>query len=460
MRHKPAVLSPAAQSPVSGRNITLNISRDEAHRTPRLPERVDIVIIGGGIIGASAAFFLSQRGVAVALCEKGHIGCEQSTRNWGWCRKMGRDPAEIPLAIASARLWERMNELVGAETGFRKTGIFYLCKTRREIEKYEAWLQHARQYQLDSVMLTPAEIADKLPGMAGSSPGALYTPSDGRAEPSLATAAIAAAAGRAGAGILENCAVRGIETAAGSLSSVITEHGPIACRQVVIATGAWTRLFCGNMGLDFPQLKVTGSVMRTTPVEGAPDCALAGADFAFRRRLDGGYTVAQKNANIAQIVPDSFRLLTKFLPAFRSEGNEIRLRFGRAFFDELKLAKRWSMTDQTPFEKHRTLDPSPSPKILAEGLRNLVRDFPAFASARIVEQWAGAIDVTPDAVPVISPVASVPGLLIASGFSGHGFGIAPGAGHLIADLVTNAEPIVDPAPYRLSRIAKETRQQV
>lgn len=417
-----------------------------------LPAKVDVAVIGGGIIGTSAALFLSQRGLSVAVCEKGHIGCEQSTRNWGWCRKMGRDPAEIPLSIASARLWERLNTLVGTETGFRKTGIFYLCKTQQEIEKYEAWLDCARDHGLDSVMLSSAEIADRFPGMNGNNPGALYTPSDGRAEPSLATAAIAAAARKTGVKILEHCAVRGIETAAGSVSGVVTEHGVIACEQVVVATGAWTRLLCGNIGIDFPQLKVIGSVMRTGEVRGAPECAVAGDDFAFRKRLDGGYTIAQKNANIAQIVPDSFRLLTRFLPAFRSEGNEIRFRFGRTFFDELRIEKHWSMAEQTPFERSRILDPSPSPKILAEGLRNLTRSFPVFASAKIVEQWACAIDVTPDAVPVISPVETLPGLTIASGFSGHGFGIGPGAGHLIADLVTNAEPIVDPSPYRFSRI--------
>jgi glycine/D-amino acid oxidase-like deaminating enzyme len=248
--------------------------------------------------------------------------------------------------------------------------------------------------------------------------------------------------------------VRGLDTQAGQISGVITENGPIECDQVVLATGAWTRLFCGNMGIDFPQLKVIGSVMRTGPLAGAPEFAVAGSDFAFRKRLDGGYTIAQKNANVAQIVPDSFRLLRKFLPAFRSEGNEILLRFGRTFFQEAALAKRWDMSEQSPFERTRTLDPKPSDRILDQGLKNLTKAFPAFEKASIVEKWGCAIDVTPDAVPVISRVATHPGLLIASGFSGHGFGIGPGAGHLIADIVTDQKPIVDPGPYRLSRLVE------
>lgn len=421
------------------------------HTNP-LPAKVDVLIVGAGIIGMTAALFLAQRGLSVTVCEKGRIAGEQSSRNWGWVRKMGRDPAEIPLSVASANLWAQMNELVGAETGFRETGIFYLCTTEKEIAKYEDWLQHARDHKLDSHILDPKQVSERLTDMTGKCSGALFTPSDGRAEPSLATQAIALEAQRQSVQIFENCAVRGLETKAGQICTVITERGPIDCEHVVLATGAWTRLFCGNLGIDFPQLKVFGSVMRTGPVTSAPEFAVAGSDFAFRKRLDGGYTVAQKNANVAQIVPDSFRLLRKFLPAFRSEGNEIMLRFGRTFFEEAAVPKRWSLSGPTPFEEVRVLDPKPSERILDKGIRNLSRSFPVFKDAKIVERWGCAIDVTPDAVPVISPVPTHPGLLIASGFSGHGFGIGPGAGHLIADLITDQDPIVDPTPYELSRL--------
>ncbi len=430
----------------------MTLTTSTSGHTKSLPAKVDVVIIGAGIIGMTAALFLAQRGLSVTVCEKGKVAGEQSSRNWGWVRKMGRDPAELPLSIASANLWAQMNELVGAETGFRETGIFYLCRTEKEIAKYEDWLQHARDHKLDSHILGPKQVSEQLTDMAGKCAGALFTPSDGRAEPSLATQAIALEVQRQGVQIVENCAVRGFETKAGQIGTVITEHGPIDCDQVVLATGAWTRLFCGSIGIDFPQLKVFGSVMRTGPVSGAPEFAVAGSDFAFRKRLDGGYTIAQKNANVAQIVPDSFRLLRKFLPAFRSEGNEIMLRFGRTFLEEAVLPKRWSLSEPTPFEEKRVLDPNPSERILDKGLRNLSRSFPVFKDAKIVERWGCAIDVTPDAIPVISPVPTHPGLLIASGFSGHGFGIGPGAGHLIADIITDQDSIVDPAPYKLSRL--------
>src|ERR1700756_3005866 len=115
---------------------------DPVRSDEALPARADVVIVGGGIIGASTALFLAEKRVPVSLCEKGHIAGEQSSRNWGWCRKMGRDPRELPLVIESLRLWQGMNALVEAETGFRQPGIMYLAETRAEIGQFEAWLEH------------------------------------------------------------------------------------------------------------------------------------------------------------------------------------------------------------------------------------------------------------------------------------------------------------------------------
>ncbi len=104
------------------------------------------------------------------------------------------------------------------------------------------------------------------------------------------------------------------------------------------------------------------------------------------------------------------------------------------------------------------LDPQPSTASLAFARRKLVRAFPAFAAMQVAGTWGGMIDVTPDGVPVISAIPAVPGLHLASGFSGHGFGIGPGAGRLMADLVAGAPPIVDPAPFRFARFAAPLRQ--
>ena len=423
-----------------------------------LPARADVVVVGGGIVGVSAALHLAKKGISVALCEKGRIAGEQSSRNWGWCRAMGRDPAEIPLSIESLRMWAGMNLEVGAETGFRNSGIVYLCETQKDLDEREAWLAHARSYQVNSRLLGPAEVDRALPGSARRWMGALFTPTDGRAEPQLAVPAMAEAARRMGATVMASCAVRGLETAAGAVSAVITEKGRISCSSVILAGGAWSRLFCGNVGLDFPQLKVLGSVMRTAPLDGAPDYAVGASNFAFRKRLDGGYTVAQRGANITPIVPDSFRLFFDFLPSLTKQWRELRLRIGRRFIEEWNIPRTWPLDGPSPFESVRVLDPQPVETILAEARSNLTMSFPAFKDMTIAGRWAGLIDVTPDAVPVISPVQALPGFFLASGFSGHGFGIGPASGRLIADLVAGDRPIVDPAPFRFERLARASRR--
>ena len=419
-----------------------------------LPARVDVCVIGGGVVGTMAALTLAERGVSVALVEKGRIAGEQSSRNWGWCRRMGRDAAEIPLSVESLRQWDGMAERLGADVGFRRAGVVYLHETPRHAAAHEAWLEHARPFQIEARLLSPDEVQALLPGTARRWNSGMHTPGDGRAEPALAVPAMARAARRAGAAILTGCAVRGLDVVGGRVAGVVTERGRIACGAVILAAGAWSRLFLGNHGVDFPQLKIRGSVFRTEPMEGLPDEAVGASDFAFRKRLDGGYTVAHRGASVAEIVPDSFRLMRDFLPALREQRAELRLRVGRRFIEEARLPRRWSLDARTPFEAVRVLDPEPIAGILDEARANLARAFPGFAGMRVAESWAGLIDVTPDAVPVISPVAAIPGLVLASGFSGHGFGIGPGAGRLAAELATGAPTVVDPAPFRLSRFAR------
>ena len=416
-----------------------------------LPEKTAVVVIGGGIIGASTALSLAEKGIEVVLCEKGEIGAEQSSRNWGWCRTQGRDPREIPLSLEAMRMWRGLNEKVEGETGFRSDGVIYLCENEKDIGRYQTWLEQAKLYQVDARMLTSDEISGLLPGASRAWPGGLYSPSAGRAEPQKAAPAIAVGARRRGATILTNCAVRGIETAGGRVSAVVTEKGRIKCDSVVLAGGAWSRLFCGNHNIDFPQLKVRASVMRTAPLEGMPETAAAGAGFSFRRRLDGGYTVANRGASTAEIVPDSFRLFFRFMPALRAQWNDLHLRFGARFFEELKMPRQWSLDAVSPFERVRTLDPEPDLPLLNKAQATLSATFPAFAKAKILGRWAGFVDVTPDVVPVIGPIEAMPGFYLASGFSGHGFGIGPAAGRLMADLVSGDRPIVDPTPFRFER---------
>lgn len=421
------------------------------HGDETLPARVDVVVVGGGIVGVSTALELAECGVSVALCEKGRIGGEQSSRNWGWVRMARRDPREVPLMVEALRIWDTLDQRTGRDTGFHRSGIVFACASEAQLSLYQDWRRNLDGYQIESRMLSPSEYAAMFPGLSTKVHGALYTPHDGRAEPQKAAPAIAEAARERGAVILTECAVRGIETAAGKVSGVVTELGTIACGQVVIAGGVWSNLFCGRYGIDVPQLNVMNSVLRTRPLEGGPEQTLWSRDFAVRKRQDGGYTVASGHANIVDIVPKSFKYGLKFLPAFREEWRSLRFRLSSRFLQEASEARGWAMDEASPFEYTRVLDPIPSKRYTHGVLNRVAKDWPVFAKAEIAQTWGGYIDITPDAVPVISAVDAIPGFHIATGFSGHGFGIAPAAGRLMADILTGRPPVVDPKPFRFSR---------
>lgn len=416
-----------------------------------LPARADVVVIGAGIIGISSALFLAERGLEIVVIEKGYVACEQSSRNWGWCRQARRDDREFDLIRHSLGLWRGMNVRVGVDTGFRTAGIVFAARDERTEAKYSNWVTRAADSGITAVIARGAELTRLLPGDAGLPRAALYCASDGRAEPQYAVSAIANAARRFGACILTSCAARGIETAAGRVVSVVTERGAIKCETAIVAAGAWSRRILKDVGISLPQLKVRASVARTSPLEGGPECAFWDEAFAFRKRDDGGYTIANGHMNAVPIVPDSFRFLGDFTSLLRLDWKSVRLKLDQRFLVETQEAKTVPWDLPSPYEKTRILDPAPDLHYLDAAMVALRRRYPVFERTRIVQSWAGFIDATPDTVPVISPVEGISGLIVATGFSGHGFGIGPGAGHLVADMASGAKPIVEPREFRLSR---------
>jgi glycine/D-amino acid oxidase-like deaminating enzyme len=167
--------------------------------------------------------------------------------------------------------------------------------------------------------------------------------------------------------------------------------------------------------------------------------------------MDGGYTVTHSHFSVADIVPDSFRLFRDFLPALKLDWKGLRLRLGKRFIDEARLKRRWALDEVSPFEEVRELDPEPVQDILDDAERHLKEYYPAFRPMKIAERWAGLIDAVPDAVPVISKVPQLEGFHLCTGFSGHGFGLGPGAGRLMAEIVTGETACVDPSPFRYGR---------
>ena len=150
------------------------------------------------------------------------------------------------------------------------------------------------------------------------------TPSDGYAEPTRASSAIAKAAQEKGAIILERCAVRTIETKAGQVSSVVTERGEIACDQIILAGGLWSRRFLGNMGVALPVLPLICYAFRTTPLERPSDIAVGGPDFSFRKHVSGGFVITHRAAFGSPFVLDHARIGMKYLPTLKHTAGAIR----------------------------------------------------------------------------------------------------------------------------------------
>lgn len=423
------------------------------HTHSELPAATSVVIIGGGIVGLTAALALAERNVPVVVLEKGRLAGEQSSRNLGWVRKTSRLAEDIPMAQAADRLWAQMPERVGADVGYRQAGIMFVARNAAQMAFHEKWLESVKPLQLGSRLLSAAEIGRLVPQGQGAWAGGLYTPSDGRAEPTLASSAIAKAAMAKGAIIIEGCAVRTLETQAGRLCGVVTERGAIRCEQVLVAAGLWSRRLLGNHGIDLPTLPLTCSVLRTKPMEGPTDIAVGAPDFSFRKHKDGGFIVTQRGKLDAFLTLDHLLLGKRYLPQLRAQRDFLEISLGKYFFKDLALARSWSASSVTPFEKVRVQDPAPNLRLNADALRNLREAWPVFAKAEVEQAWAGTLDVTPDSNPVIGAVAALPGLLLATGFSGHGFGTSPAAGALAADLLTGQAPLIDPTPYRFERFA-------
>jgi glycine/D-amino acid oxidase-like deaminating enzyme len=439
------MIRPASENTVSN-TWTKPLTQPEA-----IPAQADVVIIGGGIVGVSTAWFLAQQGVDVVLCEKGHIAGEQSGRNWGWVRVQGRDEREIPMMLESMRIWEGLEEAIGEDVGFTREGCFFTANTSKELQSFEEWVGIAKNYGIDTRLIDAAELKQHVRGAAIDWAGAMMTLSDGRAEPHKATPAIARAAERSGATILPGCAVRGIETSGGRVSAVVTECGAIKTSTVLCAAGAWTSMFCRSLDIDVPQLRIRGTVARTAPCENVTDGNIFDDRLGIRRREDGGYTIAHGSVLEHPITPASFRYFAKFVPALLHEWKLVRLSIGREFIDEWKAPKVWELDKPSPFEETRVLNPPPTSAVLRGIRRNLDTVFPQLANTPIIESWAGMIESSPDVLPIIDSIDRIAGFHVATGFSGHGFGIGPGAGKAIAGMLTGTDSGIDIAKFKLGR---------
>lgn len=422
--------------------------------SPSLPSEADVVVIGGGVVGVFAAYYLARRGMKVALVEKGRVAAEQSSRNWGWCRQQNRDARELPMATSSLALWDALPAEIGADVGFRRCGLLYLSQDEREIVTWAKWRDFARTVGVTTHVLSADEASERGRATGSRWKGGVFSPSDGTADPSVAVPQVAAAIKKLGGSVHQSCAARGLELSAGRVSGVVTEAGVIRTRTVVMAGGAWASSFCHQLGIRFPQASVRSSILAVSPgAEGLPD-ALHTAQVSITRRLNGGYTLAISGRARVDLSPQQLRYSREFMPMFARRWRSLAPGGGQGWRLGHETLKKWALDDVTPMERTRILDPKPDSGQIRLTYERAGSLMPDLARCRISDAWAGYIDSTPDGVPAIGEVKSVPGFILAAGFSGHGFGIGPGAGHLIADLVTGEEPIVDPRPYAPERLSR------
>jgi glycine/D-amino acid oxidase-like deaminating enzyme len=256
-----------------------------------------------------------------------------------------------------------------------------------------------------------------------------------------------------GVDLRAGCAVRAIERTGGRVTAVATERGRVRCNAVVVAAGVWSRLLLDQAGLPLPQLGVVASVQRTTPAPLITESAVGRAAVAVRRRADGGYTLARTMAATHEILPASLRWARAYAPLLERRWRMMKWRFGAPFVEAL-TAGPLDPERQSPFERVRVLDPAPDHALLDDVLAAAKASWPQLAEVAPAERWAGTIDVLPDELPALGPVPGLAGLIVATGFSGHGFGIGPAAGRAAADLAAGAavpHDLVPLAPDRFTR---------
>ena len=372
----------------------------------------------------------------------------------------------MPLANLAKKQWFGYGDRFGSDITVRRGGNILLLSDDDELAVQQEWQREATaRYpdEIDARILRGRELNDLIPGADRRFVGALHQPSDGSAEPTHAVPLIAKGARAEGVQVFAPVAVRGIETAGGEIHSVVTELGEVRTKRVVLAGGAWSRMFLGNLGVDLPQQGVASPMMRVrggTAMQGAG----MGGDGAWREEVGGTYSIGA-TSHVIPVTLDSFRVLPAFLPALKQlvgdlPNSPLKLRIGSDLISSLRTPRRWSNGEVTEFERVRMLTGRPLPGAGESSLAAIQELFPDLRNAQIIERWAGIIDATPDYTSVISEVPQIPGLVLNTGHGAQGFSFGPGAGLLAAQIVAERAPSIDLAPFRFERFSDGTRLQI
>lgn len=367
------------------------------------------LVIGGGITGLATALELARSGLAVTVFEARHFGAMASRWTLGGVRQSGRDPAELPLALAAIEIWSHWHESLGAETGYRRKGNLRLARTPAEVETIRAMVANQRALGLVLDFLPDlASIRAIAPAIGEGVLAASFCPGDGHADPDRTIAALVGACRRESVELREGVAVTAITTRGGRVTGVETGEGPVEGEIVVVAGGIHAVSLLAPLGLTLPLAVKRVCVVQTVPMPASFEqvFGVANADCAGRQELDG------------------------------------RFRFTTGIGDWTGDPARWT---------EAALRPAVSD--IGALIARVVPLLPVLGAAGLDRVWGGLIDLTPDALPVLDAPAAVPGLVIGAGFSGHGFGIGPVSGAILKALALGERTNFDLTPFRQDRFS-------
>lgn len=368
--------------------------------------RADAVVIGAGITGAATALELAEAGLSVVLLDRWGPAAMASGWTLAGVRQSGRHDAELPLARAAVRAWGSLGERLGADVQYRREGNLRLARTPDEVPVIERLVEKQSAAGLDVVLLRGSEVQAAAPAVSPGVLAACHCASDGHADPLATVQAFVDAGVRAGVETRFGVRALRIEAEAGQVVGVLTDQGRIATGHVVVAAGVFGNDLLQPIGHAVPlEVKLVAAI-RTVPLPPTlrQVIGVANADCAGRQQVDGCFRVT---------------------------------------------AGAQPFTGQMQDGARPTVHPP------ASALARIVDTFgaavPAFRDAPVEAVWAGLIDLTPDALPVLDRVPGVDGLVVGMGFSGHGFGLGPVTGRILAGLVRGGAPEFDLAPFRLAR---------
>ncbi len=372
-----------------------------------VPGSADVVVIGGGVMGASVAFHLVEEGADVCLVERAELASGSTSRAAGGIRAQFSDPLNIAIGLRSIAAFERFRERPGAEIDLHQVGYLFLLDREEDVMAFEERVALQNELGVPSRLLAPEEAAALCP-IAGTEGvlAATFCPLDGHASPEAVVLGYASGARALGASVRTHCAVTGIETSDGEVRGVTTELGRIETKVVVCAGGAWSAEIAAQAGIELPVQPVLREVGFTAPLAGLPDRIPLTIDFST-----GFY--------------------------FHREGPG--LLFGMA-------------------DPHQPpgFDAPTDPRWLEHVMEVAERRLPLLLDAGIAGGWKGCYEVTPDHNALVGESPDVARFLYATGFSGHGFLQGPAVGEIVRDLVLGREPFVDVSPLAVERFARSS----